>query len=165
MILFPVAMGKTGGLAERLQFYVRLGQVDKKPPSAVFAVEHVADGPLARLVQFVRRTSVDGLSAYRARRTSLFWLAAQRATIGKTRFIGLQFEFLSANGAYFDGKCHDSSMLKLSLFFVESGPSKRLTAGREDLVISNGQYDFPAGATNRASLGYRLAPIGLMDLY
>lgn len=94
---------------------------------AVFPIQQIPHGfPPSRVRSLIRLQNVGRLSL----RLS-FLLAARRAAVGKARLPRLQLEFLRANHADFDRKCHRNIMLQLAMAMDllgsdRSAPEQRL---------------------------------------
>jgi hypothetical protein len=73
---------------------------------AVFAVEEIADGLAAGGVGFAGGLALVGVHGALGGGGGGVSSAAGRALMGKARLVGLEFEFLSADAAGFDGERH-----------------------------------------------------------
>ncbi len=77
-------------------------------PLAVFAIKQIAHSPAASLVGLALDLALICIQGAFCYRVNFFRLAARGATIGKTRFIRLQFKLFRAHDTSFYGEGHNA---------------------------------------------------------
>jgi hypothetical protein len=82
--------------------------LERCQPSAVFAIEELADGAAASLIQFAVSLACVGIHGT-VSATDGFGLAACGTTVGEAGLVRLQFKLFRANDTNFDGERHTSA--------------------------------------------------------